>query len=333
MCGCFAGNYKLDPAPLGHAVKKRFCQCYSKHCSTDASDMVPALHGTDTRNYASIFENGLLIPGCGNNIKVMHGSAYGLGIYTAKLSNPELSQDFCTQPSMLVCCVINDACTSCVEAHPSYPIRFRHAKHSSGKHLFDSVDELDVWYERDDYAFYDIWSWNEWNEMPQSESSKPSESSGIVKHVRDSMVIFDPSYVLPLFVVSGSGWTRPNYCDCDMCMGIVDDFPNVVLHDRLMYWPRGWVARHGQRHMLSSLRSGKKQLGSCDQALPAKGTHRKGSHAYTGTGQKVVSRRKQRQIQLQHPGPPETARAGKAWARAALKREVQADVAEEMLGV
>merc|ERR1711881_48062 len=137
MGKAFVGQAVLDPTPMGHAAMERFCRCYSEYRAKDASFMGPALHGTDTRNYTSIFQDGLVIPGQGNNINVAHGSAFGLGVYTAKLNSPWLSQDFSTQPSMLVCCVIDDAHADLLEeegqtrsCHPGYPLPFRKAKSS-----------------------------------------------------------------------------------------------------------------------------------------------------------------------------------------------------------
>jgi hypothetical protein len=40
--------------------------------------LICSYHGTDTRNFPSIKSRGLLVPGDGNDIKVVHGSAYGI---------------------------------------------------------------------------------------------------------------------------------------------------------------------------------------------------------------------------------------------------------------
>jgi len=136
---------------------ERFCRCKNKYRSTGGSFLVPALHGTHARCYASIFQNGLLIPGCDNNIKVANGSAYGVDVYTAKLNEPWLSAFFCKQPSMLVCCVIADARADLLEGAKWSSLRFRQARTSKDacKHMFDYVEELEVWHEWDDYAYYD----------------------------------------------------------------------------------------------------------------------------------------------------------------------------------
>mmetsp|Transcript_29525 Transcript_29525/g.57941 ORF Transcript_29525/g.57941 Transcript_29525/m.57941 type:complete len:409 (+) Transcript_29525:174-1400(+) len=281
----FVGKPVLNPAPMSNVAMERFCRCKNKYRSTGESFMVPALHGTNARNYASIFQEGLLIPGCDNNIKNANGSAYGLGVYTAKLNEPGLSASFCKQPSMLVCCVIDETRADLVEhvSWSSCQTRFRQAKTKKdvGKHTFDYVEDLEVWYECDDYAYYDIWSWCEWEEEPRP---SPSEN---VKHVLDAMVVFDSSYVVPLFVASGS--RLRNLCNCDQCVGIkeVDSWPWPPNsgHDGLMCWPRGWTARHGHRKMLSSP-SGRTESGSCGKKFPMKHVSRKGSHAYACTWHK-----------------------------------------------
>merc|ERR1712187_1011 len=61
-------------------------------------------------NHESIFTQGMLIPGEGNDIKVANGSAHGNGVYVAKLSNPWLSQGFVRGANkMLICGVVDDA--------------------------------------------------------------------------------------------------------------------------------------------------------------------------------------------------------------------------------
>jgi len=70
------------------------------------ANLCPAFHGTAHRNHRLIFQDGLLIPGQGNNLEVVNGSAHGLGIYTARLNAAWLSGCFCDDPSLLVCAVL-----------------------------------------------------------------------------------------------------------------------------------------------------------------------------------------------------------------------------------
>jgi len=152
------------------------------------------------------------------------------------------------------------------------------------------------------------------------------------------MVIFDPAYVVPLFVASGQQLRR--FCNCDRCLGIeeVDAWLPNSGHDGLMFWPRGWTARHGRRKMLSSARR-KTESGSCGDELFAKHVSRKGSHAHACTRQKRVSRRGHRPSQRSE-SPPSSHSFQKSLvckalvskrARATLKRELQHNFAEELL--
>ena len=69
------------------------------------------LHGTNEKNLNSIYQKGLLVPSCDNNVKVLHGSSHGKGIYTAKTINARLAYGFALGSSraLLVCGVIDDA--------------------------------------------------------------------------------------------------------------------------------------------------------------------------------------------------------------------------------
>lgn len=103
---CFHGPISLQPTPLHPEVQERFLEMYSG----SEESLCPAFHGTDARNLSSIYKHGLLIPGMGNRLRVTHGSAHGLGIYTATVDNPGLSFGFCRgETSMLVCGVLDDS--------------------------------------------------------------------------------------------------------------------------------------------------------------------------------------------------------------------------------
>merc|ERR1719424_2106631 len=88
---CF-GRYqiKLKPVALSPDVQHRF----SDACAVLPGTVRPAFHGTSSVNFPSIFERGFLIPGQGNELRVAHGSAHGLGIYTASINSPPLSWGF-----------------------------------------------------------------------------------------------------------------------------------------------------------------------------------------------------------------------------------------------
>lgn len=108
---CFRGPIQLEPTPLWRDLKLKFLEAATGGLT---GSLVPAFHGTDTKNLSSIYENGFMIPGQGNKVKVAHGSAHGLGIYAATLNNPGISWGFCSgrysgNESMLVCGVIDDS--------------------------------------------------------------------------------------------------------------------------------------------------------------------------------------------------------------------------------
>merc|ERR1712137_1141035 len=68
-------------------------------------EICPGFHGTHASNHQSIFARGLLVPGVGNELSVVHGAAFGRGIYIANANAAWLSEGFCSEPRMLVCAV------------------------------------------------------------------------------------------------------------------------------------------------------------------------------------------------------------------------------------
>lgn len=99
----FGQGVQVYPAPVSHAVTKRFMESYTQYPHTE---LRPAFHGTDARNHDSIFQRGLLIPGDSNELTVVHGKAHGRGVYTANIDAAWLSRGFATQPILLICGVL-----------------------------------------------------------------------------------------------------------------------------------------------------------------------------------------------------------------------------------
>jgi hypothetical protein len=99
----FGSDVRVYEAPVSRMVKERFMKAYELFPDTE---LRPAFHGSDARNYPSIFANGLLIPGEGNSVRMAHGAAHGRGVYTANLNAAWLSKGFCSDPIMLVCGVL-----------------------------------------------------------------------------------------------------------------------------------------------------------------------------------------------------------------------------------
>lgn len=109
LVGCMSGSINVKPSPVSKVVQERFLNA---RCL--GGFVRPAYHGTNVANLPTIYENGLLIPGQDNNLKVVNGSAHGLGIYTANEDSPSLSWGYCRAPSdnekrMMVCGVLDDA--------------------------------------------------------------------------------------------------------------------------------------------------------------------------------------------------------------------------------
>lgn len=111
---CFAPPKTLDfvPTEVSEDVQRTFLNTYSKFFKgTFKGTLRPAFHGTARRNLGSIMQRGLLIPGQGNTLPVVHGSAAGLGIYTAVMSpaGAQFSHGFCEGGPMLLCAVLDDS--------------------------------------------------------------------------------------------------------------------------------------------------------------------------------------------------------------------------------
>lgn len=101
--GVLGGPITLTAAPVARDVQERFMTSMQNAPDTEFR---PAFHGTNAANHSSIFERGLLIPGQGNDLRVVHGAAHGTGVYTANVDAAWLSKGFCSDPSMLVCAVL-----------------------------------------------------------------------------------------------------------------------------------------------------------------------------------------------------------------------------------
>jgi len=108
--GCILQDVDLTPVPLARPVQKQFLDaCSSSQAQKGGlpGNLQPAIHGTNSNLFESIFERGLLIPGKDNELRVIHGSACGLGIYTTKPESAATSRSYCNVPRMLVCGVLD----------------------------------------------------------------------------------------------------------------------------------------------------------------------------------------------------------------------------------
>jgi len=102
---CYAR--KLQPFEVSPAVQlrflKAFLRCGGPEFTRDASPWLPLWHGTRSCHLNSISQRGLLVPGSRSDVKVVHGSAHGLGVYTARVTAPWLSEGFASRGGLLVC--------------------------------------------------------------------------------------------------------------------------------------------------------------------------------------------------------------------------------------
>lgn len=98
----FLQTVTLRPAPMSLDACKRFIDQMTRH---PQGTLRPAFHGSRACNYASIFQRGLLIPGVGNELRIVNGAAHGKGVYTANADACWLSAGFCDSPRILICAV------------------------------------------------------------------------------------------------------------------------------------------------------------------------------------------------------------------------------------
>jgi len=132
-------SYTISPTPLSTKLQSQFLAA----CSVDVEQITPGFHGTSICNYTSIFHEGLLIPGVGNNIKVANGSAHGNGVYVAKITNPWLSAPFARGASqMLICAVVDDSVA--MNSPQQVGALTRHRQSSNVHHVGDAMVVFDA---------------------------------------------------------------------------------------------------------------------------------------------------------------------------------------------
>lgn len=156
----------LSPVYPLESVQKAFLDS----CSTFEHSISVGYHGTKSGNIPSITQRGLLIPGHGG-IKVAHGSAHGIGIYTAKMGAASLSKGFCDSDQILICAICDTSCAmDAAQDEPFVPSQTHVMTKFPKKSMYGS-------YER-------------------------KQESKEVLHVGSAMVVFNERCVVPLFVAS-----------------------------------------------------------------------------------------------------------------------------------
>lgn len=131
----FDGPVRLEKAEVAKPVQQKFMEAMDS-----GYPIIPTFHGSNAQNYSSILQRGLLIPGRNNELRVVNGSVHGKGIYTARLSNPQLSAGFCTDPKLLVCGVLDDAAGVANRSNGHFQV---HAQSNAVKHVGDAVVVFD----------------------------------------------------------------------------------------------------------------------------------------------------------------------------------------------
>lgn len=131
----FEGTVRLEKAEVAKPVQHKFMEAMDS-----GYPIIPTFHGSNAQNYSSILQRGLLIPGRGNELHVVNGSVHGKGIYTARISNPQLSAGFCTDPKLLVCGVLDDAPGVANRSDGHFQV---HAQSNAIKHVGDAVVVFD----------------------------------------------------------------------------------------------------------------------------------------------------------------------------------------------
>mmetsp|Transcript_18710 Transcript_18710/g.33838 ORF Transcript_18710/g.33838 Transcript_18710/m.33838 type:complete len:482 (-) Transcript_18710:132-1577(-) len=130
----------LDPAPVSTIVKERFLSTFSNFSS---AQLRATFHGTNIGNFPSIFSQGLLVPNPDENgLQVVHGSAHGLGVYSAKLSSPQLACSFARGAQKVIVCAVIDDSTPLAEPK-TYGCMLCRRESSQVRHVGDAVVVLD----------------------------------------------------------------------------------------------------------------------------------------------------------------------------------------------
>eukprot|EP00933_Yihiella_yeosuensis_P059566 TRINITY_DN609_c0_g1_i1.p1 TRINITY_DN609_c0_g1~~TRINITY_DN609_c0_g1_i1.p1 ORF type:complete len:493 (-),score=87.28 TRINITY_DN609_c0_g1_i1:460-1872(-) len=124
LCNAYGSGQEvhMKTTPLSSEVKKQFLNA----CHGGLQGQLrPVWHGTSESNLSSIYERGLLIPGQDNTLRVVNGSAYGLGIYTATANDPQVSINYCRGGRKLLLCGLLDAdCEKQVKKVGSFVVIF-----------------------------------------------------------------------------------------------------------------------------------------------------------------------------------------------------------------
>jgi hypothetical protein len=154
---------EFDPIYPNIDVQEKFLNTL-KVCD---HSLLVTYHGTKAKNIDSISSRGLLVPGTGG-VQVAHGSAHGIGIYTAKLGSASLSKIFRDSDTMFLCVV-------CDTSLPA----------SDEDEFVPSTTQVQTKFPmRKVYGHHVV-----------------KQESDEVLHVGDAVVIYGDRYVIPVFAI------------------------------------------------------------------------------------------------------------------------------------
>eukprot|EP00929_Paragymnodinium_shiwhaense_P087685 TRINITY_DN4782_c0_g1_i2.p1 TRINITY_DN4782_c0_g1~~TRINITY_DN4782_c0_g1_i2.p1 ORF type:complete len:411 (-),score=65.70 TRINITY_DN4782_c0_g1_i2:370-1602(-) len=94
-------NFTLNPAPVTVRAQQRFLQACGENPSLNAG-----WHGTKKEVHPSIFATGFRIPHASNGVRIAHGAAYGVGVYTAARGHAYLSCNYADSACLLACALL-----------------------------------------------------------------------------------------------------------------------------------------------------------------------------------------------------------------------------------
>lgn len=206
-------DVRLDPVHPMCSVQDDFLGS----CRAVGGMPLPAYHGTRARNIPSIVSKGLIIPGrCG--VRVEHGSAHGLGIYTATMGSSYLSRGFCDSDKMFICGVCDGPADYADPARPGHVLtKWTHGMGLQHRQHRPPIGRTPAR-----------------KNAPQMMGRLPlHKESTFVRHVGSAMVVFDEARVAPLFLASGIG-IRP--------VAGMRPFPNGSIVS--MWWPSAGNPNH-----------------------------------------------------------------------------------------
>lgn len=178
----FGPEAEITPAEVNPAVQNKFLHTLHR---ARQKEVRLGYHGTPHKNIPKILETGLRIPGHGG-VKVAHGSAHGVGIYTARLGGARLSQGFTNSPNMLVCGVIDDPDEDSFNASGLPKYGFNHSilrigRPAKQRDMPTVPRSIQIQQRVGNYTLH--------------------RNTGDVLHVGEAQVIFNESIVVPLLKV------------------------------------------------------------------------------------------------------------------------------------